>query len=500
MVKATWAIEIDWNNDLDFSDTGEVVTSRVLNEPGIVTVRGRDQVRALAPPMAGRCDVALNNASKDYSPDYTGGPLYGNLLPGRAIRIRTSSPSATDIWRGHLDDLPQEPFARGGGRVRVPGLGTLARLKGVAVSTALYTNIATSTAFGHVCAAAGLAASEYSALDTGKTTLAYWWCAEDDAFAMLLRILAAEGPGAAIYERGDGVIAFHSRHYRLLTSRSATSQATFGNAATEPRHSPPFGYEPNLKGVVNSASVAVSTLAFAGTLSDLQTFALDPPVTLNPSQSVDIPVLLSAVANIETIPLGSGFIEIPTLTFDDQSGAYSATANRVSGQAFVLTVTSAATFAFTFSAVTIRGYASTTTSRRIASTVDTSASRAKYGVRSLPTSYSPWPYITATQALDLANSAVSAYQEPRATIAVTVHNANATRLAQQLARDISDRITVQESQTGIGGDVFIEQVRHEVREGGRFHRTTFGCEKVNAAYDDWFIFDADNFDDESFGF
>ena len=64
---------------------------------------------------------------------------------------------------------------------------------------------------------------------------------------------------------------------------------------------------------------------------------------------------------------------------------------------------------------------------------------------------------------------------------------------------MSDRITVQESQTGIAGDVYIERIRHAVRAGGRFHSTTFGCEKA-AAYDDWFVFDTDNFDAESFGF
>jgi hypothetical protein len=47
--------------------------------------------------------------------------------------------------------------------------------------------------------------------------------------------------------------------------------------------------------------------------------------------------------------------------------------------------------------------------------------------------------------------------------------------------------------------MFVERIRHEVREGGRFHRTTFGCEQVGP-HDDYFLFDADNFDDEAFGF
>ena len=106
MTSASWKVEIDWNNDGDWGDTGEDVTARVLNNPGIVVERGRDQIRALAPPMAGRCDFALNNASKDYSPEYASGPLYGNLLPGRAVRVRATAPSATGLWGGHLNPPP----------------------------------------------------------------------------------------------------------------------------------------------------------------------------------------------------------------------------------------------------------------------------------------------------------------------------------------------------------------------------------------------------------
>lgn len=483
MPGASWTIEIDWNNDGDWSDTGEDVTARVLNRPGIVMERGRDQVRALAPPMAGRGEFALDNTSGDYSPANTGSPLYGNLLPGRAVRVRSTTIVGGTVWRGTLDDLPQEPFAAGGGRVRAPALGTLAKLKGVAVWTELHSNTQTSDAFAAVCAAAGLAASEYSALDTGQTTLTHWWCAGDDAFAMLVKILAAEGPGAAIYEQGDGTIRFHSRHYRLLTSRCTTAQATFGDGATEPKHSPPFAYQPNLKNVVNGAALETRVLTLAGAATDLQTFTLDPAVTLYPSESVDIPIQLSAVADWESTP---GNMETPDLTFEGASGAYSTTADRLSGQAFTLTVTSAATFPITFSAVTIRGYASTTTTVPVANTVDTSASQARYGARSLPSGWTPWPYIDAATARAFCNAIVTSYQEPRATVAVTVKGANTTRLTQMLSREISDRIAVDESQTGFSGDVYIERIRHDIREGGRFHTTTFGCEEAGP-HGDWYV-------------
>jgi len=498
MVKATWGVYVDWENDGDVTGTGENVTARVLNEPGVVFERGRDQIRALAPPMAGRCEFVLNNASKDYSVEYASGPLYGNLLPGREIAINTTSPVLATQWVGRVDDLQQEPFLKGGGRVRIPGLGMLARLKGIPVWVDLQENITTSAALALLFAEAGLAGSAYTLLDTGQTTLTAWWCAGDDAFDMLRKLLAAEGPGSAIYEQADGRIAFHSRHYRLLTARSTTSQVTFGNASTEPKHSLPFSYQPNLKDVVNSVTVAAAALSYdRDELRDLATIPVVPAVTLAPAGVAVISVVLDAPADLESTP---GFYESPNLTLDGVAvGAYSATYDQATGLLFTLTITSAASYTFTFDAVVIRGYPSVSTALLVPQTVDASASQAKYGTRGLPGGFSPWPYITAVAAQELANSVVVNYREPRATVSVTIANANSTRLTQQLTREISDRVTVVESQTGLNAAMFVERIRHEVREGGRFHRTTFGCEKVGA-YDDYFVFDVDNFDGESFGF
>lgn len=490
MAAATWVAEVSWNNDSDFSDTGEDVTARVLNEPGIVMERGRDQLRALSPPMAGRAEFALNNASKDYSIEYASGPLYGNLLPGRPVRVRTTAPSAATLWAGHLDDVQQEPFLRGGGRVRLPCLGKLARLKGTRVTTAFHLGdgLTTSAAIVEVLAAAGLTASDYTMLDTGKTVLAAWWCSDGDAFEMLRRLLDAEGPGAAIYEQADGKIAFHSRHYRLLTARSTTSQVTFGNGTTEPKHSPPFAYQPNLKDIANSAAVTVATLIDDGDFtSPVVDITFDEEVFLPLGASLEVEFVLDEPIRDA---VGGGRTE-PAIV------AHDAVLDVTVGTRFVLTITANPT-AITLSGARLGGYPYSTERRVIRHAADTAASQAKYGVREA-SGFNPWPYLATATAQDLANAVATVYQEPNPTVTVTIANANSTRLTQQLTREVSDRVTVVESQTGLNAQMYIERIRHEVREGGRFHRTTFGCEKVGN-HDDWFIFDVDNFDDESFGF
>jgi hypothetical protein len=487
MTSATWRVEVDWSNDGDWSDTGEDVTTRVLNDPGLVFERGRDQVRSLAPPVAGRGAFALNNASKDYSVEYASGPLYGNLLPGRPVRFRTTAPTAATIWAGSVDDILQEPFLKGGGRVSIPALGKLAKLKGVPVWEEVHLGITTSDALNFVFVRAGLTAADYTLLDVGKTTLTAWWCAGDDAFAMALRILAAEGPGSAIYEQADGRIAFHSRHYRLLTARANTSQVTFGNAATEPKHSPPFTYQPNLKDVVNSASIDAATLSFATSLSLLATWTFDSPPIFAPGESRDYVFALDAPATDFDADLIVPYFFAHSLSY---AGGY--------GPVVTVTVTSANSGFESFAGIQLYGKTLQPGTARIEQTVDATASQAKYGVRPAA-ALNPWPYLTENDATDLANAVVINYREPRATVTVTLANANSTRLTQQLTREVSDRVTVVEDQTGLNAAMYIERIRHVVRAGGRFHRTTFGCEQAGPL-DDYLVFDTDNFDDESFGF
>jgi len=493
MPAATWVFGVIWTSEAspDFADTGEIVTTRVQNQDGVTMVRGRDTIRALAPPAAGSCDFTLNNASKDYSPDNVSSPLYGLLIPGVPVRVTTTAPSATNVWRGYLDDLPQMPLLRGG-FVRVPCLGTLSKLKGVKISSNVYTSITTSAAFGHVCRLAGLAAAEYQSLDTGKTVLSLWWCGQDDAFDMLCRILAAEGPGAAIYEDGQGRITFHSRHYRLLTSRCTTSQVTFGNASTEPKHSPPFGYQPNLKGVVNSVAIEVKVPTLA---ANAEVWSWEGSIKLaGPSQTLYWDVVLSQPAVNFAVTVTSSPATVGNISVINE-GAAGGTGSHV--RISVAGLPSVDQL-YTITAISVTADAYTSASETVANSVDTSTSQGKYGTRTLPTTYNPWPYIDPNVARDFADAIVGAYSEPRASIDVTVNNGHATRLTHQLAREISDRVTVVEDQTGINADVFIERIRHEVKEGGRFHTTTFSCEKAGSV--DYLIWDSGDWDEHDYGY
>ena len=65
-------------------------------------------------------------------------------------------------------------------------------------------------------------------------------------------------------------------------------------------------------------------------------------------------------------------------------------------------------------------------------------------------------------------------------MSIPVANANDKRLTQQLARDLSDRVHITDTETGLNADFFVEQISHATSGTGRVLTTTFGCEKADA--------------------
>lgn len=464
---AVYAVYCEWGDGGAFAGAGEDVTARVLGDRGVTMERGRDQLKELAQPMAGRLEFALDNRSRDYSTENAASPRYAALRPGHRTRV-----AATYAGVGYtlatcvLDDIAQEP-ALGTRAVRLPGLGMLSRLAGKRVTTALYTGITTDAAIGAILDAAGWPALQ-RAIGIGQTTFAYWWLEDVDALDALRTILNSEGPGAALYERGDGYLVFENRHYRALTPRCTASVATFADSGAGPWHREPFALDPNLKGIINRAEVAVNVRIPAA-----ETTIWTLGATLNLAANTTVTFAVRATS-------GDPFIGAiaPVLTTDYTllAGSSAITLDRTSGMTATLTITADAGGVI-ITGLRVRAQPLPATSVRVANTTDTSASRAKYGVRTYAEPV--WPEIDINLAQELCNAVVQSYQEPRASATITVEGADPAMLTHCLAREISDRVTVVEAQTGLNTAMHIEHIKHEIGAVGR-HVTTFGLEKATA--------------------
>ena len=86
MVTPRFKLEVDWNNDGEFRDTGETINMGRVRA-GSYT-HGRDRAsQLLGRSIAGRARFVLENTSGDYSSFNSSSPLTGNLLPNRLVRL-----------------------------------------------------------------------------------------------------------------------------------------------------------------------------------------------------------------------------------------------------------------------------------------------------------------------------------------------------------------------------------------------------------------------------
>lgn len=488
MTTADYRIDVDWGGDGTFS-TSDTVTTDVLARSPVTIDRGRDQARQYAPPMAGALDFTLDNRARRYSPENSSGALYGNLLPGRQARVVATYSGSTYILATTIvDDLLVHPNINERA-VDVPCLGTLSRLVGKTVGTALYQSVRTDEALGYLLDAAGWSTSTSARmLDTGATVLDWWW-ADGDAFEAAKTLLSTEGLGAAIYEDGQGRFVFEGRHYRFSQSRCLTSQATLRDSGAEPKFSPPMTYQPNFRDVVNIATAIHKVRAAAGSLSVV--WSLGQIATFTASQTrafvargsdIFTGAITPVAATDYTVSAGS----ITTVSLD-----------RTSGATVTITMTAGAGGA-TVTGLQLRAYlVAVSATTQVASSVDSTASIAAYGRREKALSTLAEVPILTLQGL--VDSLVDRYQQPRTTIEITVNNNNTNRLTQILGREISDRITVVEAQTGLSNDFFIERIQHRISAAGKLHIVQFGCEKAVAS-DAYALWDSGLWDTDDWGF
>lgn len=497
----TTRLDIDWNDDGDYSDSTEALIGRVFARPGIVATRGRDQIRVLAPPAAGHLSATVDNRDKALSPEYASSPIASYLRPGHAMRlvrigsgiqynqalIRYNEPGIPyngdqyDLWHGQLDDIGISPGI-GDQSASIPGIGYLARFAGKLVSTALYQSIRTDQAIGYILDAAGWSSSARR-ISTGNTTLQWFWADNQDALSLMLQVLAAEGVGASLYEGHDGAIVFENRYYRSLIARCLSPQWTFSPVSTEPVLQVGYKYNPNFKNIVNKASVTVKTRAAAGSLSAV--WSLGSSLTLGADETRSITARQSS-----GVPFTGAITPVLTTDYTLSAGSVSSISlDRTSGASVTISITAGALGA-TLSSLQLRAYlvdtAATTT---VSHSVDTSTSQTRYGIQ--PFSLSLWPELSVNDAQDILNGIVTNYKEPRPTLELRLvaDDTAATRLRAALGAQISDRILISNAD-GAGTDVeaFIERLEYRLTDAGT-HELIIGAEKITAAVSDLALWD-----------
>jgi len=473
--RATYRLLIDWR-DNGFGEPADDITARTLDARTTVVARyGRDQSRQFSPISGGTLNFEINNISRDYSPENAASPLAGYIAPGRHVQLRaTVGTTTTVLYDGYLDTFDIKPGINDRS-IPTSCMDALARLRGVTVTTSLYQGLRTGEAIGHLLDAVGWPAGARD-LDAGVTYMPYWWLDNVDAFQALMDLVWSDGAPALVTVDSQGRIVFRDRHHRLTRAASLTAQATWRSSTVEPVLSDPITYDHGWAEIVNSVSIDVPVR--------------QPDAA--PSQVWSSPGLLTIVAGIpltvtatSSNPFTGAIVPVSGTDFTVLSGSLSVTLSQTSGQSTTITLNAAG--GAVIQNLALRATAIQSVNTKVV--VEDANSIAKYGRKSPGGSQLPaWANIY--DAFAIATLIVAKRAERLPTLQVTMRGAgNALRLAECLSRNLSDRVHVTESLTGLDADCFIEQIQHAVGQGGTEHVTTFGVEKIPPIVTNPFTFD-----------
>lgn len=207
---------VDWNNNGSFVDANELLGSDVLS---VSTSRGRSSVNDEY--SVGSLSAVLKNLTGKYSPYNSSSPLYGNLLPGRPMKLEVVVGATTyPIWRGTLGNFGQSRSSEPGSYVDLDGLDDFDQFRLGSVRVNYVETKRTDELLTLTLDAAGWPAGRRT-LDTGQITVPKYWSYRDAPVEALRKAVKQEMGGFHFLGK-DGNYVFRNRYYRQTQASALT--------------------------------------------------------------------------------------------------------------------------------------------------------------------------------------------------------------------------------------------------------------------------------------
>ena len=483
MVVATYKLQVDWNNDGDWGDTGEEIDMGRVR--GITCSFGRDRASQLTgKSKAGTLRATLDNRSGDYNQFNSSSPIYGNILPGRPVRLLGTSTTQSDqaIWQGYLVRITPQVFLGGDATAILEATGPLGQINLDQIDVAMATSQRTDQVVDDILDAAGWGAgSSYRTLDTGKTTITRYWKSATYTVPALQEVESTEG--GFIRESKSGQIVFDNRHHRLA-GVGLTSQATYSDASGAARVYSGLTMDDPLPHIFNifQTEVQTYTTASVAVLWTLrETGASSPPISPGVARTWIARYPTSASANnargVNAWTTTAATTDMLGNTAADGSGTNVTASIGISvsksSETMEITLTNNTSATAYITKLQARGTAITADDPASIKQED-ATSQTAFGKRTWP---SRTKFIPDTgEALDWADFNLSIYKDPTAVLQLSYFaNKDTNSLNEMLDRDISERVTVVADNTAdlsINRDFFIEAVNHQI-SADRLHQVTY---------------------------
>lgn len=470
-------VSVDWAKDGNFTGAFDNVTSRVLPGGRVGVEYGRDVTTPLAPVTAGSGSLTLRNPDRRYSPRNASSPLAGLVKPARPVKLERTVAGTTYVLgpRMHTDAQPLNPD-RDSRTVSFRLVEYMADLRGKNLSTALFRSIRSGDAVGKILDGIGWTGARD--LDAGVSVFPFWWEEGTDALDALDKVMRSEGWPALAYIDGNGTFVFRDRHHRMIDTASATSQVTFRGSGPEPVLGKEFTPDEGWDGVINDVTVSIPLRRIRSRQIVWQS---EESIVVAGGEAVTVVVELTDPCSEVFVPLQNNagnfdWVVEASQDYDDNPGFIAttpfvtnvtATLSRTSGQSMILTLTNGGTAGEdeTVTGIAIYGRPVTSTTSVQVSASD-ATSITDYGSRSMPNSDLPW--CNRYDAQRIVDGVVAQRKAPLTLVTATfkIGRTSAgprsdTRAAAILARGLSDRVTIIETESQINGDFFLERIRHD---------------------------------------
>ena len=502
---SSYKVLVDWNNDGDYEDTYDDITSDVLS---LSWVRGRDYASQLTGrSSAGKLQAVLINTDGKYSPSNTSSVLTGSILPGRPVRLNMGSGEfpytfplvfdSTPQWVGFLQEIKPDPSSKDIKTCKLTAYGSLGYLNDFAPSLETQTDRRTDQAIGDILDDVGWGAGDRE-LATGQTTMTRFWV-DGPQTIKALRIVE-ETEAGFIKETKEGKIAFESRHTRL-GSPYDTSQVTFSDASDADYTYMKIAQQDPLSTITNHLEATARTYATAGA-ANLWTHpetGSDSP-TLVPGESKTFEALYpNPSAGNNALEVNAWTTPAATTDYLANTASDGSGTNRTSDIAVTQSKTAERmTMGFTnghatdtvyMTKIAARGTAVSSNNPVQVRSLD-ATSQAAYGQRKYKAQTEFLP--SSTEAQSWCDYQLSIYASPIEILTMTFSaNVSHENLAQSLLRDISDRITIvanNNAKLGISADFFIETEQHSTSPGG-MHFVTWHLSPATGGYSAFWVLD-----------
>lgn len=483
MVRATYLIQVDWNNNGVYTDANEDITGDVR---ALEFRRGRDfdsSPEGLS--SGGWLKMSLENSTNKYSPSNTAGALTGNLLPGRKVRVQADT---TTLWTGFIQRIMPQPHYKGDKVCFIEAVGPLGYINQRRVSTSMQASKTTGALLGVILDRINWPAADRD-IDAGKTTVTRHWAHDLQTLEACREIENTEA--GFLWEKKDGKIAFDDRHTRF-TGTPLTSQATFSDASGAARPYQAIMHRDNLAHIFNAFPAEV-TLFSVGALAELwrlpesgaaspllsatagdpnrsKTFIARYPVGDSPAQDVAVDAWTTPIATTDYTANAAADGSGADLTADITPPVVGGKLGQVYESTYA---NSGATPAY-LTLARARGTPVSVTDAVRTEEID-STSRTNYGERSWP-SPSRWSP-SASEAILWGTFMLSRFRNPVVLLTLSyIANKNANLLAEMKTRDINDRVTIVANGNaglGINEDFFIEAEHHVITPRDGLHIVTY---------------------------